>query len=415
MVDDQQRASELVGQVVADRYRVVREIGGGGMGFVFEVEHIALGRPFALKILQLGQWNEELVQRFQREARALAKVRSPRVAQVTDFGVASALGPYYVMELVDGESLSARLKRGPITSDAALPLAIDLCEALADVHDVGIVHRDLKPGNIGLPSSGPVTVKLLDFGLAASIDDAFLTRITQSHQVLGSLPYIAPEQFSGARPQVPQDLWALGIVLFQMVAGRLPFDAPSTPALMHAILTAPVPPVAEMPGPLAEVIRQLLHKNPQQRLPSARDAAQAIRNLTPSRVSDVPATRAMPSAPPPPAETLPSTPPFARGLPEMPAVPPPPKAPSIPRTSYVPQSEYPSAVAPVLPSTPPPASLPELPRPGLKTHWTLWLVVGLLLGGLTAVGIVLLLDRGSVNPPPAHLTSPLDGGNDARE
>ena len=120
------------------------------------------------------------------------------MAQVTDFGVDARIGPWYVMELVEGESLHERLGRGPLPPEEVVRLGAELCAAVADVHAVGIVHRDLKPSNIGLPATGPVPVKLLDFGLAAAVDDAFLTRITQSQQVLGSLPYIAPEVFQGA-------------------------------------------------------------------------------------------------------------------------------------------------------------------------------------------------------------------------
>ena len=265
----------LEGRIVGERYRVVRSIGGGGMGHVFEAEHIALGRRFALKVLKVTHWDAELLQRFEREARALARVHSPRVAQVSDYGVDEDIGPWFVMELVMGETLQERLDRSPLSLREALPLAVALCEAVADVHARGIVHRDLKPANIGLPS-GPIRLKLLDFGLAAGIDDEMLTRITRSHQVLGSLPYIAPEQFAGARPGKSQDLWALGVVIYEMMTGRLPFEAPSTAALMHRILTAPPPALESFPAPLRDVLGQLLVKRPQDRLSSAKEAAELL-------------------------------------------------------------------------------------------------------------------------------------------
>ena len=269
-----------VGTLVDERYRVVREIGGGGMGYVFEVEHVALGRRFALKVLRVGHWDDELIRRFRREARALARVHSPRVAQVSDFGVAENVGPYYVMELVDGESLQARLDRdGAIPIPEAVALAVALCEAVHDVHTEGLVHRDLKPGNIGLTLGKAIPVKLLDFGLAAGVDDAFLTRITQSHQVLGSLPYIAPEQFSGSRPNAAQDLWALGVVIYEMLTARLPFEAPSTAAMMHKILTSPPPILDGFPPPLRAVIGRLLMKSPEARIGSAKEAAELLRQL----------------------------------------------------------------------------------------------------------------------------------------
>ena len=267
-----------VGAVVGDRYRIIREIGGGGMGFVFEAEHIALQRRFALKVLRLGHWDEELVRRFEREAQALGKISSPRVAQVSDFGVADGVGPFYVMELVPGLSLEQRLNQSPMAPREAVEMAIGLCDAVVDVHSQGIVHRDLKPGNIGLPG-GAIPVKLLDFGLAASIDDAFFTRITQSQQVLGSMPYISPEQFAGARPSVPQDIWAIGVVFYEMLTGSLPFEAPSTPALMHRILTAPPTLIGDVPISLGRVLDRLLHKDPEVRVKSARAAGDLLRNI----------------------------------------------------------------------------------------------------------------------------------------
>jgi hypothetical protein len=267
-----------VGSVVGDRYRIIKEIGGGGMGFVFEAEHIALERRFALKVLRVGSWDEELVRRFEREARALGKVSSPRVAQISDFGVADGVGPYYVMELVPGLSLQQRLDESALAPREAVEMAIGLCDALVDVHAQGIVHRDLKPANIGLPG-GTIPVKLLDFGLAASIDDAFFTRITQSQQVLGSMPYIAPEQFAGARPSVPQDIWAIGVVFYEMLTGSLPFEAPSTPALMHRILTAPPALIGDVPLALGRTLDRLLHKDPELRVRSASEAGDLLRAI----------------------------------------------------------------------------------------------------------------------------------------
>lgn len=294
------------GTVVADRYRVVGTLGGGGMGLVFEVEHIGLGRHFALKVLRLGRFGEELIQRFQREARALARLHTPRIAQVTDFGVDPQAGPYYVMELVDGETLEQRLERGALPLDEAVTVAVELAEALADVHAAGLVHRDLKPGNIGL-TTGPIPVRLLDFGLAASVDDRFLERITRSQQILGSMPYMSPEQFAGARPAPTQDLWALGIVLFEMVTGAMPFEAPSSAALMHQILTAPVPTFGQqglaVPPALEGVLEALLRREPDLRIGSARAASEMLTTLrgsapiapTVATAAAFPPTRAMPS------------------------------------------------------------------------------------------------------------------------
>ncbi len=269
------------GRHVADRYVVTRVLGEGGMGQVLEVEHLALGRRFALKVLRLEKWNEELVRRFHREARALAKVSTPRVAQVTDFGVDGEVGPFYVMELLEGETLEDRLEReGRVPAGDALRICAELCDALAEVHAAGIVHRDLKPSNVGLPERGPVLVKLLDFGLAASMDDAFLSKITQSQQILGSLPYMSPEQFNSAEPAPAMDVYAVGIVLHEALTGRLPFYAPSTAAMIHQILSTPPPPLpAEIAGRslLDPLLERLLAKDPHQRFASATAAAHALR------------------------------------------------------------------------------------------------------------------------------------------
>lgn len=297
-----------IGKVIAERYRVTGSIGGGGMGHVFEVEHQALGRRFALKVLRVTGWDEELVRRFEREAKALARIGSVRVAQVSDFGFEEGIGPWFVMELVGGATLQERLdEHGAVPTREGLELAIALCEAVEDVHAQGIVHRDLKPANIGLPP-GPIPLKLLDFGLAAGIDDAMLTRITKSHQVMGSLPYIAPEQFAGARPGKPQDLWAMGIVIYEMFTGRLPFEAPSTAALMHKILTAPPPAFDRFPDGLRVVLDKLLVKAPAKRLDSAAEAAELLRAIDPATL---PETLALEPPTEEPPEAVSFTPPYA--------------------------------------------------------------------------------------------------------
>lgn len=304
MTETMQFHPAAVGATIAERYALRRLLGEGGMGQVFEAEHLALGRRFALKVLRLEKWSDELVQRFQREARALARISSARVAQVTDFGVEPQLGPYYVMELVEGETLERRIERsGHLRVDEALHIAAETCEALAEVHATGIVHRDLKPSNIGLPPTGPVAVKLLDFGLAASVDDSFMQRITRSQQVLGSLPYMAPEQFHGARPSPSMDIYAMGVVLFEMLVGRLPFKAPSSAALIHQILAAPVPSLAQVapdfgiPARVEAVVKRLLAKDPADRYEGAHAAAQAIRETAEhSLASTLPGKRPLPPA-----------------------------------------------------------------------------------------------------------------------
>jgi serine/threonine-protein kinase len=269
---------------VANRYVIRRVLGKGGMGHVFEVENDAIGRRFALKVLSLSFAGDEAIKRFRREAKALGRVGSARVAQVIDFDVDPALGPFLVMELLDGETLQKRLQRsGRLTVDEAVQLAVELCEALAEVHAAGIVHRDLKPSNIGLTKTGPVAVKLLDFGLAASVDDAFTERLTQSQQFLGTLPYMAPEQFHGQPPTQALDLYALGVVVYEMLAGRTPFVASNPAQYVAQHLASPVPRIesvvagARVPAWLESIVMKLLAKEPGARFATAAAVASALR------------------------------------------------------------------------------------------------------------------------------------------
>ena len=278
---------------VAERYRLVKLLGEGGMGQVFEAEHEALGRRFALKVLRIEPFTDEILKRFQREARALGRVAGVRVAQVTDFGVDDEVGPFYVMELLDGETLEQRIKRVKrLAIPDLVPIAIDLCESLAEVHAASIVHRDLKPSNIGLPRSGPVKVKLLDFGLAAIVEDTFAERLTQSQQFIGTLPYMAPEQFAGAPPAPKLDLYALGVVLYEMVSGRLPFKAQFPAALVQQHLFEPPPPFAEsapgveVPSWLAAIVMRLLAKDPDDRYADPSTVARAIAERDPGEARD---------------------------------------------------------------------------------------------------------------------------------
>jgi serine/threonine-protein kinase len=304
------------GAVIGGRYRVEEMLGEGGMGHVLRVRHLELDRPFALKILQLSTWSDAAVRRFKREARALGRVRSPRVVQVTDFGVDLDVGPYLVLELVDGETLQARLEndtRLPVRE--AVQIAAAVGDALVDVHEAGLVHRDVKPSNVVL-CDGPVPLKLIDFGLTIDRDDE-LSRVTESQAIVGSLPYMAPEQFSPEGATDASDQWSLGVLLYQCVTGKLPFAGPTAPALLGAITQGePSPLTFEMlrvgrhEPPVSEaeitqlrwVISKLLAKSPSERFPTVRSAVVTLRGwLTPEQVNVVGALEQTDTVPPPPA------------------------------------------------------------------------------------------------------------------
>ncbi|MCA9621793.1 MAG: serine/threonine protein kinase, partial [Myxococcales bacterium] len=179
------------GTVVASRYRVIHEIGRGGMATVYEVEHLVTGARLALKALHRHLADSySIVERFRREARISAAVKSPHIAEVIDADLTGDSTPFLVMERLQGEDLEAVLRRsGPLSPARVLSLMLQVARGLSQAHGAGFVHRDLKPENVFETRAG--TVKLLDFGLAASMDDAFLSKITQSQQILGSLPYMA--------------------------------------------------------------------------------------------------------------------------------------------------------------------------------------------------------------------------------
>lgn len=403
------------GRTVAERYLVRRVLGEGGMGQVLEVEHVALGRAFALKVLRLERWNEELVRRFNREARALARLSTPRVAQVTDFGVDAEAGPFYVMELLEGETLEDRIQReGRLAPLEALAICAELCEALTEVHAASIVHRDLKPSNVGLPRSGPVGVKLLDFGLAAAMDDAFLSKITQSQQILGSLPYMAPEQFNAAEPAPAMDVYAVGVVLYEALAGRLPFLAPSTAAMIHQILATPPPPLpSDVAGreKLEPLLEQLLAKEPHERFASAAAAAHALRETAaaiagPTR-SVHPPTRVASDALPPTQEAK-----AVGSIEYLPTM-------AMPESRAVIESGMRLAGAatqgaPMAPSTPAashPSTAHRTEPVSIPSAWPVRLLVvaalGVVLALLAAVGVVVVLSvldgaPADETPPPPH-------------
>lgn len=310
--------------IVGERYRVVDELGVGGMGAVFLVEHVHIERRAAMKVLRVERWSEELVRRFHREARAAARVVSERVTSVTDFGMDPVFGPFYVMDVLHGETLEQRLERdGGVPEEELIHIAIGIAEALIDVHAEGIVHRDVKPSNVGL-SSGSVPVKLLDFGLAAATEEAaFLERITRSNEIIGSVAYMSPEQLQGFRPTFAVDLYSFGVTLYEAATGRLPFGGASPGVIIAQHISAAPPPLglgaAGVPVSieLDALTRQLMAKDPARRLPSAialRDALVTIqrrgRNSYPqARASVVVETRA--------AEAVRSSPPRASPSPAV--------------------------------------------------------------------------------------------------
>ena len=272
-------------------FEIIGMIGAGGMGEVYRARDTRLDREVAIKVLPHGsRVDAEGRERFEGEARAISKLTHPRISTLYDVGSAplgTANVPYLVMELVEGETLAARLRRGPLAVDQALAVGIEIAEALAAAHAAGVVHRDIKPANIMLTRSG---AKLLDFGLArlhrSLVVGHPFTQVTDDHPtrpsgILGTLPYMAPEQLRGAESDARADLFALGAVLYEMLSGRPAFEAPSEADLVVAILErepAPVSARQALASPALErLIATCLAKDPDERWQTSQDLVRALR------------------------------------------------------------------------------------------------------------------------------------------
>lgn len=250
-------------------YRLVERLGAGAMGEVWLADDLQLPRQVAVKLLPRHlSGDPEAVERLQREAQAAASIDHPAVVTVYEAGIADGR-PYIVMQKVDGETLEQRLERGPLEHDEALQLALDIADALAEVHALGIVHRDLKPANIILSPRGP---KILDFGIA-SVKGS--TRMTATGISVGTPLTMSPEQIRGQASDNRSDLWALGVILYQALTGKRPFDGPSFEAVTYKVLNEQPP----APGTLRNgvspdldyAVMKLLRKEPELRYSRVED------------------------------------------------------------------------------------------------------------------------------------------------
>jgi serine/threonine protein kinase len=282
------KAELLVGKLVADKYRIVRRLGGGGMGTVYVAVQEPLGREVAFKVIRREmQTDERSIERFQREALALSKVQHPHIVVLHDFGALPTGSLYFAMELVKGENLRQRLQRvGALSIKAGIDVVRAACGALAAAHAIGIIHRDLKPENILLMDApgAPDFVKLVDFGVAKLTGSDALAegeQLTAQGSVVGTPGYIAPEvAIRGVTTDPRSDLYALGVVWYECLAGRRPFLASTPTALLMAHALQPVPPLpSDVPLPVAGLVQRLLAKSPDDRPSSAQELARLIEAL----------------------------------------------------------------------------------------------------------------------------------------
>jgi serine/threonine-protein kinase len=264
-------ADPLIGTVIGGRYEVQRVLGEGGMGTVYGVRHRSLDKGFALKVMRADMARQgELAARFIQEARAAAAIGHPNIVQITDFGEQPNGAPYFVMELLDGVSLNKLLRSGgPPPFARALRLLKQVAAALGAAHAAGVVHRDLKPDNIHVTAND--IVKVLDFGVAKM---AGAGRLTRTGMVFGTPHYMSPEQASGGAVDHRTDIYALGIIMYEMFAGRVPFEADSyMGVLTKHMFMVPEPPsrvnaaVREL-GALEDVTLRCLEKKPEARYAS---------------------------------------------------------------------------------------------------------------------------------------------------
>ncbi|MGF1470062.1 MAG: bifunctional serine/threonine-protein kinase/formylglycine-generating enzyme family protein [Sandaracinaceae bacterium] len=276
------------GRRVARKYDVIRQLGGGHQGTVFHVVHHLTGRAFALKWMDpLAVGDLQASKRFLREAQAACAIRHPNVVDVLDVDV-EGQGLFLVMELLEGESLKDRLRRGPIPPDELLRLLVPALEGLHQVHEQGIVHRDLKPANIMVardPSGAPERAVLVDFGVAKALGAgrATIDPLTETGTVLGTPLYMAPEQIGdSSRVDRRADVYAMGVILYEALAGRLPLTGESVyEHLLKVIRTEPPhlrTTAPRVPGPIADAVMAALAKDLDARLPTARALADALRS-----------------------------------------------------------------------------------------------------------------------------------------
>jgi hypothetical protein len=276
------------GDVLGGKYRIERVIGQGGMGIVAAARHIELHQRVAIKVLPVHLTPDaDLVERFMREARAAARLRSEHAVKVVDVGARSNGSPYIVMELLEGEDLGALSERGPLPIPVAVDYILQACEAVAEAHALGILHRDLKPRNLFLTTKlhGKPLVKVLDFGLAKSMNmqDRALTATATA---MGSPQYMSPEQMKAARDiDFRTDIWSLGVCLYELVSAHVPFDAGAVPVLCAMVLKddpTPLPTFRpDVPPALWAIIQKCLMKSPAHRFATVSELAAALEPFAP--------------------------------------------------------------------------------------------------------------------------------------
>ena len=303
-----EEGSRMVGALLQGRYQIKRLRGEGGMGRVYEAEHIEIGKRVAVKVLHPAySRTPDLVERFRREARAASRIEHPNVVNVTDFGTTAEGSLFFVMEYIEGIELGLLIHReGPLAINHALRITEQMCAALQAAHDAGVIHRDLKPENILLVSpasartpdghgaqpaaevaAAPDLVKVLDFGIAKSddVDDGPRVgkRLTRPGVAMGTPEYMAPEQAAGHPADPRSDIYAAGSILYEMLTGIPPYDGENVMEILHKKANEPPQPIAEIrpdvPAPVVALVDKAMARNPNDRPQSMAEFARLIREV----------------------------------------------------------------------------------------------------------------------------------------
>ncbi len=372
-------ADPYVGREIANQFRILEKIGSGGMGSVYKAEQPDMRRFVAVKILHPRYLSRpDLVSRFRREARAMSHLQHPNTAKVYLYGQLDDGACYFVMEHLAGKNLAQTVRaEGPMAPERAIAIMSQACGALAEAHAQGIVHRDLKPENIFLTNLGGIAdyAKVLDFGLAKVTEREMRPGsliLTQEGMVFGTPEFMSPEQARGEKLDGRSDIYSLGVIMYELLTGKLPFDAAQPMEFIQRHIKEPPIPLAkrapnrEFPGGLWDVLEKALAKRPQDRYASANELGQALRDVI-----------AKPRSTPPP----PSGPTYATSqppnAPQTPAFTPQPIAQPPPQTSPTPPAQPAMQVSSAYPAAAPAAD------GGLLSSRAAWLVLGL--GALLAL------------------------------
>lgn len=273
------------GQIIAGRYRVGRLVGAGGMGLVFEGEHIELGSQVAIKVIrpQLSS-DPHIAQRFVNESRGVAALSSPHIARVFDAGCLESGEAYLVMERLKGKDLLSHLQNiGPLAPELAARFVLEACDGLAEAHTNGLIHRDIKPEHLFIVETPGVRpfVKVLDFGISKRLGSVGSARVTQPGDSIGSPCYMSPEQMQNpAAVDARTDVWSLGIVLYEALSARKPFDGDTIGQIQWDVIAEPHQPLRELaphvPESLEAIVERCLKKDPDERFGSARALGDAL-------------------------------------------------------------------------------------------------------------------------------------------